>query len=172
MKKRRLVFGILAVALLLVGLVIAHPHFSKSVSAETQQLSVTVSHFTVPYNPAHLADVTSGFVFHCGRAKVSVGKGALKSGGRTLGAGNYLLRARARSVDDWTLILVPEAEAGADPNNPDLSNGIELRTITKNGQPVTDHLTLDLHGGSGDTDGKLILSVAFGPRTVDGVLDM
>jgi hypothetical protein len=40
------------------------------------------------------------------------------------------------------------------------------------GQHSAHHLNLDLTSGHGNTDGKLILSVAFGPRTVEGILSL
>ncbi|MGH9340565.1 MAG: hypothetical protein ACRD1R_13470 [Acidobacteriota bacterium] len=166
MTTKRVSFILAAAFLLAASLLTAHPHFRKTVDASTRDMEVKVQYTTYPYNEAHLDSVEDGFIFNCGNATLSIAKGNLTAGGQALAAGNYLLRARAKNTDDWTLLLVPEAQAG-DPRNPDLSNAIELQTVTLTGQPTTHHLSLDLHGGHGPTDGKLVLSLLFGPRTLE-----
>jgi hypothetical protein len=165
MTKRTLV---LLAAIIVCGAVVAHPHFSKTVTAELSGNELKLNFTTYPYSAEHLAEVADGFVFHCGRAVLDV-KGAFSSGTAAIPAGSYLVRARARSVDDWTLFLVPAAAAGAG-SNVDLSKGIELDTTTLTGLPTVHHLDLDLYSGHGETDGKLILAVAFGERKLEGTL--
>lgn len=171
MTKRNLLV-VLAAAVLLATPLVAHPHFMKKVEASTRSPNMTaqVQHFTVPYNEEHLAQVEDGFVFHCGNATFSIVNGTLKVGDKVLEAGDYGLRARAKSVDDWTLLLVP-FPPGADRQNPDMTTAIELPTTTSTGADAA-HLGIDLHGGEGQTDGKMLISVSFGPRTVDGVLGL
>jgi len=157
-------------ACLAVSLVIAHPHFSKTVTADMKGTTITLNFTTYPYNEAHLSQVQQGFVFHCGRAKVRLTADAM-SGSETIPAGDYVLRAQAESVDDWTLILVP---AGQTENSygVDLSSGIRLASSTLTDQPSVHHLALDLNSGHGDTDGKMVLSVAYGERRIEAVLDL
>jgi hypothetical protein len=88
-----------------------------------------------------------------------------------LAAGNYLLRAKAKSADEWTLILVPEAEAG-DPQKPDLSKGIGLDTKSFSKQSELYHLDLNLTGGHGETDGKLLVTVSFGSRRIEAAITL
>jgi len=163
-KRAILVFA----AVLVCGAVLAHPHFSKTVSAELGDNELKLNFTTYPYNADHLSEVTDGFVFHCGRAVLDV-KGNFNSGSRAIPAGSYLVRARARNLDDWTLFLVPADTAG-NGNSVDLSKGIELKTRTLTGLPTVHHLDLDLYSGHDETDGKMILGVAFGERKLEGTL--
>ena len=154
----------------LAGTMIAHPHFNKTVTASVKGLELKLTYFTLPYNAKHLEGIKEGFVFHCGRAKLNVA-GEMTVGSAKLGAGSYLLRAKAKSADEWTLILVPEAEAG-DPQKPDLSKAIALDTKSFSKQSELHHLDLNLTGGHGDTDGKLLVTVSFGSRRIEAAITL
>jgi len=156
--------------LLLGGLLIAHPHFSKTVTADLDGRVLKLHYTTYPYSESHLAEVTPGFVFHCGRATLNI-EGAVGSAGQPIPPGEYLVRAIAKSVDDWNLVLVPASTAPT--SSPiAVAQGITLPTTTTTGLPVSHHLDLDLYSGHDATDGKLIVSVSFGERRVEGVLDL
>ena len=161
---------ILLVAFLLVHIVVAHPHFKKTVVADMRGKAVKLEFTTYPFNEAHLSEVQKGFVFHCGTALLSITADAT-SGKTSVPAGEYILRAQANSLDDWTLILVPAAGV-ENSYEVDVSNGIRLDSSTLTGQPSSHHLSLDLNSGHGATEGKLILSVAYGERTIEAVLDV
>jgi hypothetical protein len=169
MKKRTVLVGSLLLVCL-AGTIVAHPHFNKTVTAAVKGLELKLSYFTLPYNAKHLEGIKEGFVFHCGRAKLNVA-GEITVGGTKLAAGTYLLRAKAKSADEWTLVLIPEAQAG-DPQNPDISKGIALETKSFTKQSELHHLDLNLTGGHGDADGKLLVSVAFGPRRIEAVITL
>ncbi len=169
MKKRT----VLAASLLLVCLaatMVAHPHFNKTVTAAVKGLELKLTYHTYPYNAKHMEGIKEGFVFQCGRAKLNVA-GEMTVGSTKLGAGTYLLRAKAKSADEWTLVLIPEAQAG-DPQNPDISKGIALETKSFTKQTELHHLDLNLTGGHGDTDGKLLVSVAFGSRRIEAAITL
>lgn len=164
---------VLVASLVLVCLastMVAHPHFNKSVTASVKGLELKLTYYTLPYNAKHLEGIKEGFVFHCGRAKLNVA-GEITMGSTKLGTGTYLLRAKAKSADEWTLVLIPEAQAG-DPQNPDVSKGIALETRSFTKQSELHHLDLNLTGGHGDTDGKLLVSVAFGSRRIEAVITL
>ncbi len=55
---------------------------------------------------------------------------------------------------------------------PDLSKAVELDTVTLTGQSEAHHLDVSLSVGRGSTDGKLIVAVSFGSRTVEDALDL
>ena len=169
MKKTNMLTVVLMVVCL-AGTIIAHPHFNKTVTASVKGLELKLTYFTLPYNAKHLEGIKEGFVFHCGRAKLNVA-GEMTVGSAKLGAGSYLLRAKAKSADEWTLILVPEAEAG-DPQKPDLSKGIALDTKSFSKQSELHHLDLNLTGGHGDTDGKLLVTVSFGSRRIEAAITL
>jgi hypothetical protein len=133
-------------------------------------LELKLTYFTLPYNSKHLEGIKEGFVFHCGRAKLNIA-GEMTVGSAKLAAGTYLLRAKAKSADEWTLVLIPEAQAG-DPQNPDISKGIALETRSYTKQTDLHHLDLNLTGGHGDTDGKLLVIVAFGPRRIEATITL
>ena len=162
----------LSVALLftLSALVLSHPHIRKTVGASAEGVQLKLSYFTLPYNAEHMAGVKEGFVFHCGRATLEI-SGAVESAGMKVSTGQYDLRAKAVTADEWTLLLIPKAPEGSgDPQ--DSSREIPLESRSAKGQLQAHHLNLDLISGHGDTHGKLILSVAFGPRTVEGILSL
>jgi hypothetical protein len=168
--KKRVISGLTVFALLIAGSVLSHPHFRKTVSANMKGLDLKLQYTTLPYNELRLKEVTPGFVFHCGRAKLTV-EGETSSANNKIVAGGYLVRAQAKSLDEWTLYLIPEAAAG-DPSKPDLSKGLALETNTLTKQSDNAHLDLNLTGGHGPTNGKLVLSVAFGTRKIEGVLSV
>ncbi len=169
MKKAILLLTAVLVVLL-VGALTAHPHFNKTVSASVKGLDLKLIYYTLPYNAKHLEGIKEGFVFHCGRAELVV-TGDMTIGSTKVAPGNYLLRAKARSADDWTLVLIPKADAG-DPGNPDVSKGITVESKSLTGQAELSHLDLNLSGGHGATDGKLVLSVGFGTRRVESAITL
>ena len=162
--------AVTAVVLLGFGLVFGHPHFSKTVSAKTQTHEVELSYFTLPYNEARLSQIAEGYVFITGGATLSIKKGTLSNSGHSFGPGEYALRARANSVDSWDLLLVAKADAGEDGN--DMSKAVKLETKTITGTAEGHHLTLDMTGGHGEDDGKLVVWVWFGPRVVQSAFTM
>ena len=162
----------LSVALLstLAGLVLAHPHIRKTVGANAQGVQLKLSYFTLPYNAEHMADVKEGFVFHCGRATLEI-DGEIEISGVKVSTGQYDLRAKAVTADEWTLMLIPKAPEGSG-GQQGPSRGFPLESRSAKGGHQAHHLNLDLTSGHGATHGKLILSVAFGPRTVEGILSL
>ena len=168
--KKRMALAASLVLVCVAGTMVAHPHFNKTVTAAVKGLELKLTYFTLPYNAKHLEDIQEGFVFHCGRAKLNV-VGDMTVGSARLGTGTYLLRAKANSADEWTLVLIPEAQAG-DPQNPDMTKGIALETKTFTNQSELHHLDLNLTGGYGDTDGKLLLIVSFGSRRLEAAITL
>jgi hypothetical protein len=69
------------------------------------------------------------------------------------------------------VVLIPEAEAGST-QNPDISKGIALETRSFTKQPELHHLELNLTGGHGPTDGKLLVTVAFGSRRIEAAINL
>jgi len=167
---KRTVLAASMVLVCLAGTMIAHPHFNKTVTAAVKGLELKLTYYTLPYNAKHLEGIKEGFVFHCGQAKLNVA-GEMTVGTTKLGAGSYLLRAKAKSADEWTLVLIPEAQAG-NPQNPDISKGIALETKSFLKQSELHHLDLNLTGGHGDSDGKLLLTVSFGPRRIEAAITL
>ena len=168
--KKRTVLAVSLLLLCLAATMVAHPHFNKTVTAAVKGLELKLTYFTLPYNAKHLEGIKEGFVFHCGRAKLNVA-GEMTVGSTKLAAGSYLLRAKAKSADEWTLVLIPEAQAG-DPQNPDMSKGIALETKSFAKQSELHHLDLNLTGGHGDTDGKLLVTVSFGSRRIEAAITL
>jgi hypothetical protein len=164
---------VLTASLLLVCLartMSPHPHFNKTVTAAVKGLELKLTYYTLPYNAKHLEGIKEGFVFHCGRAKLNIA-GEMTVGSTKLRGGTYLLRAKAKSADEWTLVLIPEAEAG-DPQKPDMTKGVALDTKSFTKQSELHHLDLNLTGGHSDTDGKLLVTVAFGPRRIEAAITL
>jgi len=168
--RMRTFFAMATIALAAGGLALAHPHFSKTVSAKNQTTEVQLSYFTLPYNEANLAQVTPGYVFVTGGAQLTIAKGTISSNGHEFGPGEYVLRARAKTVDDWELIMVSKADAGE--QGQDMSKAVTVASTTHTDTAEGSHLTLDITGGHGETDGKMVIWVWFGPRVVEAAFDM
>ncbi len=145
----------------------AHPHFRKAVVAKLPDLEIKLEYITYPWNPSHLSDVTEGFIFNCGSATLELSK-PVTAGAKEIAAGKYLLRARAKDVDNWTLLLIPPPPDRSAP--PDMTKAIELKTKTLTGRPVNNHLSLDISPGYGETDGKALIVLSWGDRELQGVL--
>jgi len=153
--------------LIVAALLGAHPHFRTSVVAKLPDMEIKLEYITYPWNPAHLSEVKDGFVYSCGNATVELSK-AVKIGNQEIGAGKYLLRARAKDVDHWTMILLPPPPDRNTP--PDMSKAIELETRTLTGRPVCEHLALDISAGHGETNGKALFILAWGDRQLEAVI--
>lgn len=162
-----------AALMLLALLVTAHPHFKKTITASINKgPELTLEHVTYPYNEDHLKEVKPGFVFHCGRAKLNISK-EVESGKTKIPAGTYLLRAKAKSVDDWTLVLIPESAVKSQADMPKaVESALALETKTLTGRPNAEHLELNITPGHSKAGDQLILSVSFGSRTVEGLLSV
>jgi hypothetical protein len=172
---KRVVLGALFLVLA-CGIIIAHPHFAKTIMAKLQNgPEFKLEHITLPYNESHLKEVKDGFLFHCGRAKLNINK-EVQSGKTKIPAGNYALRAKAKTADDWTLVLIPESAMPATGQQPDMAkmmaSALPLESKTITGHSNMDHLELNIMPGHGATDGKIVLSVGFGTRVVEGVLSV
>jgi hypothetical protein len=157
-----------ASSVLFLGLMAsAHPHFRKTVIARISDTEIKLEFTTYPWNPAHLSEVKGGFLFHCGNALLETNK-PVKVGTTEIPAGKYQLRARAKDLSNWTFLLIP---APPDRNTPpDMAKAIELKTLALSGRQMSDHLSLDVSPGHGDTDGKALLVLSWGDRQLQGEL--
>ena len=155
----RHLIAVTTIVLLGAGFVSGHPHFSKTLSAKTQTHDIELSYFTLPYNEANLSQVNEGFVFITGGATLNIKKGSVTNNGHTFGPGEYLIRARANSLDSWDLIMVSKADAGA--QGSDMTKAVKLTTTTHTDTAEGGHLTLDITGGHGENDGKMVVWVWF-----------
>lgn len=167
------IVSIAALLMLLTGIVIAHPHFKKTITASLDKgPELKLEHITLPYNEVHLKEVKPGFVFHCGRAKLNISKDVV-SGNTKIPAGSYHLRAKAKTVDDWTLVLVPESAVKSQADMPKaLESALALNTKTLTNHPNSEHLELNIMPGHSKAGDQLIVSVGFGTRVVEGVLSV
>ncbi len=163
----KLILFTVVLVVLAAALVNAHPHFRKAVVAKLPDLEIRLEYITYPWNPSHLSEVKEGFIFSCGNATVELSR-PVSDGTKEIAAGKYLLRARAKDVDHWTLLLVPPPPDRNTP--PDMAKAIELETKTLTGRPVNDHLSLDISPGHGETDGKALFVLSWGDRQLEGVL--
>jgi hypothetical protein len=51
-----------------------------------------------------------------------------------------------------------------------MAKAIELKTLALSGRQMSDHLSLDVSPGHGDTDGKALLVLSWGDRQLQGEL--
>ena len=90
-----------------------HPHHPKAVKLQGAQGMVTLTYFTVDFNPAHLAELKPGFDWHIGYANLNTAVD-LKCGDVSVGKGEYKLNVRrGETPDTWTGVLVPLSLARA-----------------------------------------------------------
>lgn len=152
----------------LTSLISTHPHIRKNISVEAQGTELKLTYYTLPFNSEHIATMKEGFVFNCGKATLEVSK-KFQIREIQVKPGQYMVRAKAKSNNEWTLLLVPQTQPNSNPN---LDGAISMETNTFQERPKTHHLNLDLTSGHGKTDGHLILSITYGSQRVEGVLSL
>lgn len=100
-------------ALLVAAVYPPHPHHPKAVKLQGAQGMVTLTYFTVEFNPTHISELKPGFDWHIGFAQLNSAVD-LKCGDVAIGKGDYKLNVRrGADADSWQAVLVPMTLARA-----------------------------------------------------------
>jgi len=134
-----------------------HPHFPKTLTCKINpQLTVTVAYQTVTFNAKAAEALEVGKAWHLAGATLEA-TGDLIIGEREVPAGKYALSARKATAKAWELVLHQgggfSTKIGAD--------ALVLKTTFSDGQPVWEHLNIDVQPGGDKKNTQLYLDVYF-----------
>ncbi len=167
---RKDVFTCCLLSLLLLGgtLVLAHPHFNKTVTVSLPGgVEATITYGTTPANEMHAANAKVGeFVTpRQPRLKVSAD---LKAGSVTIPAGEYIIGVIKNSENDWTMALYAgQLGRGA---KPETSKLIKLDSMYSSAAGKAEHMLVDISPGTGKLEGRAVLTLHFGSMFLAGAL--
>ncbi len=163
---KRLVNGTLMLVLL-NAVLLAHPHFRKTVTAKLGTVDATITYQTVPSNEMHAQNAKAG-AFVTPRAPRLTLSGELKAGDITLPAGEYTIGVIKNSDKDWTMALYPGQLARG--TEPEMSKLIKLDSMLLTTHGTAEHMLLDISPGLGKHTGKAVLVLHFGTLYLAGAL--
>ena len=146
---------------------LAHPHFTKTVTAKLGTVDVTINYQTVPSNEMHAQNAKVG-AFTTPRAPKLTLSAEIKAGAITLPAGVYTIGVIKNGDNDWTMALYPGALARG--TEPDMSKVIKLDSQFTTSHGTAEHMTIDITPGHGKQDGKAVLLLHFGTLYLTGAL--
>ncbi len=162
----RKVFTVLCI-LAMASLVMAHPHFQKTVTTKIGEIEVKITYTTTPANMERIKDVQVG-AYNAGYGTLTLAADLTVSS-TTVKAGDYTIGAIMNGTDDWTMALyqgkVPRGET------PDMSKVIKLNSMFSNSQGTADHVFFDIMPGHGLFEGKTVLIWHFGSLYLAGLVN-
>ncbi len=167
--KRQLTFAFIICAIFLAAtLVLAHPHFNKTVIVKLPGgVEATITYNTTPANEANATKTAVGTFVTPRQPKLKL-SAEVKAGAVTIPAGEYIIGVIKNAEDDWTLALYSGTLArGAEP---DMSKVIKLESMFGKGAGVAPHMLIDISPGAGKFEGKAVLTLHFGSLFLAGVL--
>jgi hypothetical protein len=155
-------------SVLSAGLVLAHPHFNKTISATLPSgVELTITYNTTPANETHAQSAKVG-EFVTPRRPVLKLSGEVKTEKATLAAGEYTIGVVKNGDKDWTLALYPGRLQRGD--TPDSAKAIKLDSMFEANKGTAEHMLIDLTPGHGKFEGKAVLTLHFGSLFVSGAL--
>ena len=152
------------VFLLAPSFALAHPHFSKTVSAKLPSgAEATITYGTTPANLGRAESATAGtFVSPRGpKLKLSAAAGDIP-------AGEYTIGVIKNSADDWTMALYTGGLARGE--TPDEAKIIKLDSMYSSDSGTADHMLIDITPGHGKFEGKAVLTLHFGNMFLAGAI--
>jgi hypothetical protein len=168
MKNRRSALVIPVLALLSPGVLLAHPHFQKTISAKLPSgTDVTLTYNTTPANEMRATEAKVGTFLTPRRPMLKL-SAELKVGALTLPAGDYTIGVVKNSDKDWTMALYSGAvERGA---TPDPAKVIKLDSAYSTAEGKAEHMLIDITPGDGKFEGKAVLTLHFGSMFLSAAL--
>ena len=157
------------VTLALTGaIILAHPHFKKTVTAQLPSgVEATIVYNTTPANESRARDAAVGS-FLTPRRPVLKLSGEIKAGSVTVPAGDYTIGVIKESESGWTMALYPGSIARG--QSADMSKVIKLDSAYSEASGTAQHMLIDISPGSGDFEGKAVLTLHFGSMFLCGAL--
>ena len=160
--------AVLSLVLLLPASATPHPHFNKTVSAELPSgVSVKISYTITPANESRAENAPAGtFVTPRGpRIELS---GDVTAGDVSVPAGEYTIGVVKGDDGGWTMNLYPGRLGRGE--QPDMAKLIKLDSYYSKDAGTADHMLIDLIPGSGETEGRIVLTLHFGSMFLAGVI--
>jgi hypothetical protein len=148
-----------------MSLVLAHPHYRKSVTAKLPGGEVTLQYVTVPANMDHIGSVGVGD-FRRG-ANLTV-EADLQAGEATIAAGDYTVGCIRDGDKAWTMVLAPGKLGRGE--SPDMSKLIKLDSHFSTEMGSVDHVSFDISPGSGSFSGRAVVVWRFGDHHLTGAI--
>jgi hypothetical protein len=146
----------------------AHPHLRKTVEASLAgDTKATISYVTVPANMDLAKAVEVGAFASPGGTKFTL-SADVTAGETTIAAGDYTLGVVRKGEAEWVVALSPGAPARG--VTPDPSKLIELTSEFTSSAGSSDHMLVDVTPGSGSLEGRVGLTIHYGPLFVAGLL--
>lgn len=153
---------------LCTSLVLAHPHFDKTITAKLPNgVTASITYNTTPSNESRASSAPVG-QFVTPRAPKITLSGELKSGAATIPAGEYTIGVIKTSATDWTMGLYPGRPAQG--QQPDMAKVIKLESMFMSNAGTADHMLIDLTPGKGKFEGKAVLTLHFGTLFLAGTI--
>lgn len=150
---------------LVAGLLMAHPHMSKTVSTKVNGVDVKLSFFTAPANESHLEGIEDG-AFNKAFASINFAAD-LTVGGHTFAAGDYHVGA-IKDGDNWVMALHEGRLGFQDAPDPAKVTKLESEFIKL---PIREpHINFDIVPGGGDMEGRAVLTWTFGNLHLAGAI--
>ena len=167
--KRHLIGWFALSAILLAGtLVIAHPHFNKSITVKLPSgVEAIITYNTTPSNEANATKAAVGAFVTPRQPRLKL-SAEIKAGDVAIPAGEYIIGVVKNAEDDWTLALYAGTIARGTP--PDMSKVIKLPSLFNKGAGIAPHMLIDISPGAGKFEGKAVLTLHFGTLFLAGAL--
>ncbi|TDI46612.1 MAG: hypothetical protein E2P02_04765 [Acidobacteria bacterium] len=156
------------VFLLAPSFALAHPHFSKTVTAKLPSgAEATITYGTTPANLSRAESAEVG-VFVAPRGPKLMLSAAASSGGTEIPAGEYTIGVIKNSADDWTMALYTGGLARGE--TPDEAKIIKLDSMYSSDSGTAEHMLIDITPGHGKFEGKAVLTLHFGNMLLAGAI--
>jgi hypothetical protein len=166
---KRALTASVSLTLLTAAVAMAHPHFSKTVTAKLPSgVDATIAYNTTPANEIHAAKAAVGTFVTPRRPTLKL-SGEIKAGAVTVPAGEYTIGVIKNSETDWTMALYP----GVIPRGGeavDVAKAIKLDSAFSTAQGTAEHMLIDISPGDGKLAGRAVLTLHFGHLFLAGAL--
>jgi len=168
MKLHRLSWTVPAVLPAAAFIVLAHPHFNKTITAALPGgAEAVITYNTTPANEMH-ADKTPVGEFATPRRPRLKLSAEVKAGSVTIPAGEYTIGVIKNGPKDWTLALYPgQPQRG---QKPDPAKLVKLESLYSEDAGLAAHMLIDISPGSGKLEGRAVLTLHFGKLFLAGAL--
>jgi hypothetical protein len=168
MKRNLISLCALFAVILAASLVMAHPHFNKTVIVKLPSgVEATITYNTTPANEANATKTAVSSFVTPRQPKLKL-SGEIKAGEVTIPAGEYIIGCVKNAEDDWTLALYAGTIARGTP--PDMTKVIKLPSLFNKGAGIAPHMLIDISPGTGKFEGKAVLTLHFGTLFLAGAL--
>lgn len=166
---KRALTASVTLTLLTAAVVLAHPHFNKTITAKLPSgVDATITYNTTPSNEIHAAKAAVGTFVTPRRPTLKL-SGEIKAGAVTVPAGDYTIGVIKNAENDWTMALYP----GVIPRGGeavDVAKAIKLESAFSSAQGTAEHMLIDVSPGDGKFAGRAVLTLHFGHLFLAGAL--